>query len=126
LPTLYIFNSLSGSRLSANTTLLAVLVTVSWGGLAMIASVPISWFFNVALPVILPTRFVAPAVLCVNLVVFSGVGVAMIDVFGRVMARLEPDRGRSPLWCLGLVAVIGSELFYALGLFNFTMPGVGG
>ena len=50
LPTLYILNSLSGSRLRASTTFLAALVTTSWGGLAMIASVPIAWFFTAALP----------------------------------------------------------------------------
>ena len=48
LPSLYIFNSLSGSKLRPSTTLLAALVTTSWGGLAMIASIPINWFFTVA------------------------------------------------------------------------------
>jgi hypothetical protein len=46
LPALYIFNSLSGSRLRASTTLPAALVTKSWGRLAMIASIPINWFFT--------------------------------------------------------------------------------
>src|SRR5437868_4861091 len=50
LPALYVLNSLSGSRLRASTTFLAALVTTSWGGLAMIAAIPISWFFTVALP----------------------------------------------------------------------------
>src|SRR6185436_11717960 len=50
LPALYILNSLSGSRLSASSTLLAALVTTSWGGLAMIASIPINWFFTAAVP----------------------------------------------------------------------------
>ena len=83
LPALYILNSLSGSRLPASSTLLAAMVTTSWGGLAMIASIPINWFFSVAVP--------HPAfVLAVNLTVFAGVGVAMIDVFHRVMRSLEP------------------------------------
>ena len=47
LPALYILGSLAGSRLRASTTLLAALVTTSWGGLALIASVPINWFFSV-------------------------------------------------------------------------------
>ena len=91
LPALYIFNSLSGSRLHASTTLLAALVTTSWGGLAMIASIPINWFFSVALADLMadPVR-VAWLVLGVNLVVFTGVGVAMTDIFGRVMQALEP------------------------------------
>jgi hypothetical protein len=112
LPALYVLNSLSGSRLRASTTFLAALVTTSWGGLAMIASIPITWFFTVAVPV-------PWFVLAVNLAVFTGVGVAMVDVFARVMERLEPSRGRAPVWWLGLVGVIGAELFYAFGLFQF-------
>lgn len=118
LPALYILNSLGGSKLSAASTLLAALVTTSWGGLAMIASIPINWFFTIAVP--------HPGfVLLVNLAVFAGVGVAMIDVFQRVMLRLEPQRQTPPTWWLLLVGCIGTELFYALGLFNFSSaPGV--
>jgi hypothetical protein len=112
LPALYILNSLSGARLSAASTLLAALVTTSWGGLAMIASIPINWFFTAAVPH-------AGFVLLVNLTVFAGVGVAMIDVFRRVMARLEPDRQAPPTWWLVLVGAIGCELFYFFGLFHF-------
>src|ERR1044072_4939452 len=86
LPALYILNSFTGSRLRASTTFLAALVTTSWGGLAMIASIPVNLFFTAALPV-------PHVVLLVNLVVFAGVGVSMVDVFCRVMARLEPERG---------------------------------
>lgn len=112
LPALYILNSMGGSRLSASSTLLAALVTTSWGGLAMIASIPIGWFFTVAIP--------HPGfVLFVHLVVFAGVGVAMIDVFDRVLRRLEPERTTPNYWWLGLVGVIGAELFYFLGLFEF-------
>src|SRR5438034_3210888 len=111
LPALYILNSLSGSRLRASTTLLAALVTTSWGGLALIASVPINWFFTAAVPV-------PWFVLLVNLVVFAGVGAAMADVFCRVIERLEPARGRAPGWWLALVGAIGGELFYAFGLFD--------
>jgi hypothetical protein len=112
LPALYILNSLSGSRLRASTTFLAALVTTSWGGLAMIAAIPVNWFFTVALPY--------PAiVLAVNLTIFSVVGVAMTDVFCRVMESLEPNRGRLPALWLVLIGAIGGELFYAFGLFNF-------
>jgi hypothetical protein len=112
LPALYILNSLSGSRLRASTTFLAALITTSWGGLAMIASIPINWFFSVAVPN-------ETVVLLVNLVVFAGVGVAMVDIFGRVMESLEPERGRLPVWWLALVGAIGGELFCWFGLFNF-------
>jgi hypothetical protein len=114
LPALYILNSLSGSRLPVSSTVLAALVTTSWGGLAMIASIPINWFFTVAVPY-------APFILVVNLVVFGGVGVAMIDVFGRVMQKLEPSRGKLPAVWLILVGAIGTELFYFFGLFEFTL-----
>ena len=114
LPAQYILNSLAGSRLRASTTLLAALVTTSWGGLALMASVPINWFFTAAVPV-------GWFVLVVNLVVFAGVGAAMADVFCRVVERLEPARGRAPAWWLALVGAIGGELFYAFGLFDFSV-----
>lgn len=113
LPALYILNSLNGSRLPASSTLLAALVTTSWGGLAMIASIPINWFFTVAIP---HSGFV----LFINLLVFTGVGVAMIDTFNRVMRRLEPERRSAPVWWLGLVGLIGAELYYCFHLFEFT------
>ena len=79
----------------------------------MIASVPINLFFTSAVPI-------PWFVLLVNLVVFAGVGVAMIDVFARVMQALEPARrGKAPVLWLALVGAIGAELFYALGLFQF-------
>jgi hypothetical protein len=116
LPALYILNSLSGSQLSFSSTVLAALVTVSWGGLAMVASIPINWFFLTAIP---HPEFA----LLVNLTVFTGVGMAMTDVFRRVMRRLDPAREMFPAWWLVLVAAIGSELFFHLGLFQF--PAVG-
>jgi hypothetical protein len=113
LPALYVLNSLSGSKLSISATVLAALVTVSWGGLALLASIPINWFFTTAVP---NRNFV----LLVNLVVFTGVGVAMIDVFRRVMRRLEPQRdGVYPAWWMCLVGAIGCELFFHFGLFTF-------
>ena len=121
LPALYILNSLSGSKLRPGTTLLAALVTTSWGGLAMIASVPINWLFSTAVP---DLPFLTPAwarhvVLAVNAVIFTGVGVSMIDVFTRVLHRLEPRRDGEPTWYLALVGLIGLQLFYLFDLFQF-------
>jgi hypothetical protein len=116
LPALYILNSLTGSRLRASTTFLASLITTSWGGLAMLAAIPIAWFFTVALPY--------PVILLlVHLTAFGVVGIAMMDVFCRVMERLEPQRGRLPAWWLLLVGAIGAELFYAFGLFSIPLAG---
>lgn len=119
LPALYILNSLLGSQLKLTTTLLAALVTTSWGGLALLASVPISWFFAVAVPELpaLDPPLVRHIILGINVLVFTGVGVSMVDVFGRVMSRLEPRSGRWPTWYLALVGLIGAQLFYLFGLF---------
>jgi hypothetical protein len=121
LPALYILNSLAGSRLRASTTLLAALVTTSWGGLALIASIPINWFFSVAIPAQAPELFsvgtAAKIVFGVNLLVFAGVGISMVDVFRRVMETLESDSDHQPIWFMALVGLIGSQLFYLFGLF---------
>jgi len=78
LPSLYIFNSLTAHSSAPSTTLLAALVTTSWGGLAMIASIPINWFFTVAFAdLIANPAHVTWLVRAVNLVVFTGVGVCM-------------------------------------------------
>ena len=58
----------------------------------------------------------SPVVKLVNLVVFAGVGAAMVDVFCRVMERLEPARGRAPGWWLALVGAIGGVLSVALSV----------
>jgi hypothetical protein len=121
LPALYVLNSLAGSRLRASTTLLAALVTTSWGGLALVASVPINWFFSVAIPAQVGDLWSAVTaqriVLGVNLLVFTGVGISMADVFQRTMNSLEPHSGRQPIWFLVLVGIIGGDLFYLFGLF---------
>ncbi|HZZ82646.1 MAG TPA: hypothetical protein VFE62_29380 [Gemmataceae bacterium] len=127
LPALYILNSLAGSRLRASTTFLAALVTTSWGGLAMIASIPIAWFFTAALPEqvqLFSLHFSrAAAVLVVHVVVFAGVGIAMSDIFRRIMQALEPNRRGWPIWWLVLVAAIGTELFYKFDLFQLEALG---
>ncbi|HYV49587.1 MAG TPA: hypothetical protein VFA20_32230 [Myxococcaceae bacterium] len=111
LPALYIINSSLGSKLDASTTVLAALATVSFGALAMLASVPVSWFFSLALPYELVRAVV-------NVIVFTAVGICMIDVFLRTMKALEPGRSRAfaVVWLL-LVGVIGAELMVLVDLF---------
>lgn len=111
LPALYIINSSLGSKLDASTTVLAALATVSFGALAMLASVPVNWFFTLALPY-------SAVRLAVNGLVFSAVAVCMVDVFLRVMKALEPERSRAfaVVWLL-LVGVIGAELMALVDLF---------
>jgi hypothetical protein len=107
-PALYIVNSSLGSRLDASTTFLAIVTTVSFGALAMLASVPINWFFTVALPY-------DGIRLAVNLCIFLCVGICMVDVFARVMKALEPERARlyTAIWIL-LVFAITAELMLLL------------
>ena len=113
LPALYIFKSAWGSQLNLYATILAASVTVCFGAWAMLASVPINWFFSLSLP--FPTIR-----LLTNLAIFTGVGVCMSDVFLRVFHVLEPDRSSfSGFWWLGLHAVIGIELFSLFGIFAF-------
>lgn len=111
LPALYIVGGALGSTLNASTTLLAASVTVAFGATAMLAGVPIAWFFAVAVD--------EPVVrLAVHVVAFAGVGICMSDVFLRVMAALEPDGGKGfrVAW-LALLSVIGLELFIVFDVF---------
>jgi hypothetical protein len=112
LPALYILNAAFGSALRLGPTILAASVTVCFGAWAMLASVPVNWFFSLAAPYAL-TRLLS------NVVIFSGVGLCMTDVFVRVLAALEPGRSRwyGITW-VGLISVIGMELFSLLGIFE--------
>lgn len=113
LPSLYIVKSTLGSKLDASTTALAALITCSFGALAMLAGAPVSWFFTIAMPYT-AIRFL------VNFIIFAGVGIAMIDVFMRVMAELAPKESRyTAFFWLGLVSALGTELMILLDLFDF-------
>jgi hypothetical protein len=113
LPTLYIFNSLLGSQLRLSTTFLAALVTTSFGGLAMLASVPVNWIYSVTFPD-------RPGILlALNLVVFTGVGLSMGDTFLRVMRAVDPWSRVFPVVWLAILGCVGMEYFYLLGLFAF-------
>lgn len=113
LPALYIINAALGSRLDVTTTALAAAITVSFGAGAMLASIPVTWFFSLALPYV-------PVHWAINLIVLTGVSVCMSDVFLRVMKAVEPKRSRVyPVLWLMLLGAIGFQLFFLLGLFQF-------
>lgn len=112
VPSFYILRSAAGSKLDASTTALAALITCAFGALAMLAGVPVSWFFTLALP------FQA-ARIGIHLVVFSGVGIAMADVFLRTMKTIDRDESSALSWMwLILISVIGGELMLLLDLFG--------
>ena len=108
LPTLLIVGALLGSPLRGRAVLFAAAVTVSFAGLAMLASVPVLWFFAYAAPTLRALVVLAS---------FLGVGICMADVFLRVMRRLDAARFLHLLW-LGLLGLIGAEMFAVLGLFR--------
>lgn len=112
IPALFVLGSLSGSRLSLRGVLLATLVTVSFSGLAMLASIPVLWFIELCAPWE-PVRYLA------NVVIFGGVGLSMLDVHLRVGKALEGARFRHFAW-LGLLGVLGAELFWVAGLWNLS------
>lgn len=111
LPALYIVNTALGSKLDFSTTLLAALLTVSFGSTALLAGVPVMWFFTLA------TQS-AWCALLVNIVIFLGAGIAMADTFARVIGAVEPERHHryARVW-LGLVGFIGLELIVLLDAF---------
>lgn len=111
LPSLYVLGTFAGSRLPFRSLVLATLVTVSFGGVAMLASIPVLWFFELCAPH-------AAVRLLVTMLVFAGVGLSMSSVFLRVMNRLEGTRLLHLAW-LGLLSVVGAEMFWVVGLFNF-------
>ena len=121
LPALYIFGSAAGSRASALDTVLAAGITVCFGAWAMLASVPVNWFFSLAIDA---GESVSSGertlLLLVNFTVFTGVGLAMFDVFHRVRHALDPESSRwgGRLWVL-LLLTLGAELFFLLDVFTF-------
>lgn len=112
VPSFYILRSAAGSKLDASTTALAALITCSFGAIAMLAGIPISWFFTLALP--LEAMRVG-----VHLLVFAGVGVCMTDVFLRTMRAVSGEESSFLSWVwLLLMGVIGGELMLLLDLFK--------
>jgi hypothetical protein len=110
VPPLIILGSLAGSRVPPRTRLLATLVTVSFGGLAMLASIPVLWFIELCAPW-------GVVRLLANLVIFGGVGMCMVDVHLRVMGRLEAGLFRHLAW-LVLIGTLGFEFLVMMDVWQ--------
>lgn len=108
LPSLVILGGLLGSKLAPRAALLASLVTVSFGGLALLASIPVLWFFELSVGGPGARAFVA----CAGAL---GVGACMIDVFTRVMARLEGSSFFHWFW-FGLFGLVTLEMLVIFGV----------
>lgn len=112
LPSLYIIKRLFGSELDYTTLLLVALITVSFGSMAMLASAPVTLFFELALPY-------TPVRVGVNLLVFGGVGFCMGDVLMRTVRVVEPDKTQVyPILWLGLLTLLGAQLMWLFGVFD--------
>ncbi len=110
LPALWVVRSFLGSRLALRTASFAALLAVTYGSLALLASVPISWFFELALPHVVVR-------VALHATILLGTGVAMADTFLRTLRALEPTAGRLfPLVWLALVGLVGLELAVLFGL----------
>jgi len=108
LPSLVILSGLLGSKLQPRTMVLASLVTVSFGGLALLASIPVLWFFELCVGGPLARAFV-------ELASALGVGACMADVFLRVMAALEGSAVFHWFW-FGLFGLVTLEMLLLFGV----------
>lgn len=112
LPSLYIIKRLFGSELDHTTLLLVALITVSFGSMAMLASVPVTLFFELALPYTIVR-------IGVHALVFTGVGFCMGDVLMRTIRVVEPDKTQLyPMLWLGLLSLLGAQLMWLFGIFD--------
>ena len=112
LPSLYIIKRIGGSTMDHSTLTLVALTTVCFGSLAMLASVPVTLFFYIALPY-------EGVRIAANLVVFCGVGACMGDVLMRTLRAVEPHKTQIyPVLWLGLLSLLGAELMWLLGVFD--------
>ncbi len=116
LPALHIISAALGSQLDARAVLLVASAGVAFASTALLASVPIAWFFHLALD--------EPGIsMAINLVVFTGVGACMADVIRRMLRAIEPGRKHSfALVWLGLLGLVATELFVLADL--LTLPEV--
>lgn len=108
MPCLVVLGGLLGSRLAPRVVVMASLVAVSFGGLCMLASVPVLWFFE------LVTGHWGGRVFAM-LASAGGVGLCMADVFTRCMRALEGFRLFHWLW-IALFGAVSLEMFVLFGL----------
>jgi hypothetical protein len=112
LPTLYIAGNILGHKLEASTTVLAATLTVHYGSLAMLASIPIHLLFAAV--------FASSTVTFgINLVIFTGVGLCASDVLLRSIDVVDPTARSFAIRWLVLLGVLGAELFSLAGIFRF-------
>lgn len=112
VPALIVVGSLLGSVVPWRRTVFASLITLNFGGLAFLASIPVVLLLELASP--FPwTRHL------VNTMVVFGVGGCSTLIFERTMARLEGRRLFHRVW-MSVFGVLFLEIAWFIDLFRFT------
>jgi hypothetical protein len=109
-PALHIFGTILGARIGLRRLCLLVGHAAGFGGAALLAGVPVVWFFGLALPDSHLRELVTLAV-----PLLAGLGTA--SVFLSVVRAADPDRSLvfDASWLL-LCAVLTAELGFLLGV----------
>ncbi len=113
VPSLVIVGALLGSSLSWRRTVYATLVSVNFGGLCFLASIPIIALMEAtwAMPGWDPR-------LLINLLVVTGIGFSSVLVFMRTMAAMEAPRLLHFVW-ISLFGALFIEFAVLGGLTHF-------
>lgn len=111
VPALVVLGALLRSPVAWRRAVQASLVTVHFGGMAFVASIPVIWLLDVASPVEWTHALV-------NALVVIGVGGCSTLIFERTMARLEGRRFLHRLWMVTF-GVLFVELAWLVDLFRF-------
>jgi hypothetical protein len=112
LPALFVFGTALGGRLGAGATLRSVAVAGWASGVALLAGIPVSAFFALALPDANVGEVVD------FLVLLGGAGCG-IDVFMRTTRALDPGReARFDAAWLCLVAILTAELLHIFAVLS--------
>lgn len=114
IPSLVVLGGLFGSKLQPRAPVLASLVAVAWGGLALLCAVPILWFFEITTGGEPWAR--ALAVGATGL----GVGICITSVFLRSMRVLDTGRSFFYFVWVGLLGSTCAEMIVLFDLLRLT------
>lgn len=112
LPALIVLGALLGSTIPWRRAVLASLITVNFGGLAFLASIPVVVLMELNSPAAWTRAMV-------NVLVVIGVGSCSTLIFSRTMAHLEGHRLFHAVW-MAVFGLLFVEIAWLLGLFSFT------
>jgi hypothetical protein len=112
IPALVVISALLGSKVPWRRAVQASLITVNFGGLAFLASIPVV----VLLELSSPFSWTRPLI---HAAVVVGVGGCSTLIFERTMARLEGRKLFHVVW-MGVFGLLFVEIAWLIDLFRFT------